>query len=288
MVILVVAGLAAVKGGIAVKQKIETRKNPVLDGDFIVAPPSTTEKNRNSLANVRGSLSKIAQTVKESTKRLSSKTTRQAQTTTTTSTSTSTATSTSTSTTKTHQHTPSSQQGEALYQSGQQVRLKYMTDPRLNGCTALVLQDFHDSVLVQFLEQQSDYDNYYESGMQLSHEHVEPLRDSASSSCRSSSSSDSIVGNDDTMVQVNATLNENSPIETTSASVIPLGTMIELHNLSAAHMNGLRGMVVAPTSNFVLANGRVAVQLYRKYGDTMNVQQKLISVKTDNCRIIRY
>jgi len=163
-----------------------------------------------------------------------------------------------------------------------------MTDPRLNGCTALVLQDFHDSVLVQFLEQQSDYDNYYESGMQLSHEHVEPLRDSASSSCRSSSSSDSIVGNDDTMVQVNATLNENSPIETTSASVIPLGTMIELHNLSAAHMNGLRGMVVAPTSNFVLANGRVAVQLYRKYGDTMNVQQKLISVKTDNCRIIRY
>lgn len=152
MVLLVTAGVAAVKGGIAVKQHVETRKNPRLDGDFITAPLSTTKNNdgqQGSLKqSLRGSWTKVAQSVK----RVSSQSSEPCKT----------------------------QEPVVHYEVGQEVRLKHMADARFNGRTALVMQQFGaKGVLVQFITVQH-YDDHFETGMQVLPENLEPIEASPS------------------------------------------------------------------------------------------------------------
>ena len=268
MVLLVTAGVAAVKGGIAVKQHIETRKNPKLDGDFITAPLSTkdgvSQRHKASLKHLRGSLTKI---VAQSVKRVSSKSV-------------------------TH---PSSvaepcpcktQEAVVHYELGQEVRLKHMADPRLNDRTALVMQHFGaKGVLVQFMsleskqqqqqqqqhqhEQDEDENDghYFETGMHVLPENLEPIEASPAI--------------DDNSSTTDTQKDQTHPM---------LGATIELQHLSAASQkNGLRGMIVVPPKNMVLGEGRVAVKVFDSNG-TISIGtedgKNLISVKPENCKVV--
>ncbi|CAB9526994.1 expressed unknown protein [Seminavis robusta] len=223
MVFLLSAGCMAVKGGIAAKKKIETRKNPTLDGDFIVAPLSTNGDSKRPLipAVMRRSLSKLTQSM---TSRSSSYS----------------------------DDADGEEENSGIFTMGQEVLLKNMKDSNLNGTRALVLQDCgrKRGVLVQFLEQKDGYDNYHETGSMLSHENMEAI------------------------------VAHNNTNDRTSSSAIPVGTLVELQNLSASsEKNGFRGMVVEPSNG--MAEGRVAVLLEGAGEGTL-----IVSVKPENCKTI--
>jgi len=229
-----VAGYAAVQGGMAAKHKLETRRHPNLNGDFIVAPPETKEdkQQRNSLTQVKRSISKLAQSVVRQT-------------------------SSSALHNKKKEQDVTTSARTSLYQTGQEVRLQNMQESHLNGMKALILQDFggNSGVLVQFLEQKQGHDNYHETGIKLHPENIMVLEEQ-----------------------------EEEQQHADSTTILPVGTLIELQNLSAHHNNGLRGTVVeSPTKNdLMVRDGRVAVQLVD--GD----DAKLLSIKLENCKVIAF
>lgn len=286
MVLLVTAGVAAVKGGIAAKQHIETRKNPTLDGDFITAPLSSAgttkgghykhEQRKTSWKdNIRTSLTNVARSVQVGT--ISTKVLQPSL----------------------PESGCKTRQPAVSYQLGQEVRLQYMSDSRLNGRTALVMQDFGpQGVLVQFtssLESQQqqqhadqedsvEINGLNETGIYVLPENLEPMEESTStSSCDAAGASSS------------------SPAATDSATTkvgtgLPHpGSFIELQHLSkASDKNGQRGIVVIPPMDMVLGKGRVAVKLFESNG-TISLEggegddgngQNLISVKLENCKVI--
>ena len=270
MVLVVAAGVAAVKGGIAVKQHIETRKNPTLDGDFITAPIDTlstatkdgSQRKANLKDKLRSSLTNAARTIQRGSASLPQ----------------------SFSQSRHQQKSPNPGQCKTRepivsYQLGQEVRLQHMSDPRLNGKMALVMQDFGPKgVLVQFMSSSEgivgEMNGFHESGLHVLPENLEPMLESTPIS--SPSPEAEAVASASTM--------------STECRTPCTGSVVELRNLStASDKNGLRGMVVVPPGNMVLGKGRVAVKLFENT-DTASLGVRtgngLISVKLENCKVV--
>jgi hypothetical protein len=147
MVVFVAVAYFAVQGGIAVKQKLETRRDPKIEGDFIVALPNHP-KEATLPQQMRRSFTNLA-------RRLSA----------------------SRPPTKEEQQQQQDAAADSTFLPGQEVVLKNMEDSNLNGTRALVMQDLGGSrgVLVQFLEKQEGYDNYHKTGIQLPAENLEAI-----------------------------------------------------------------------------------------------------------------
>lgn len=128
---------------------------------------------------------------------------------------------------------------EPEYEMGQEVWLQNMDETILNGTKALVLQDFGSKGVLVQFLTQKDGHDNYHESGIL----LQPRNIS------------------------------------TEAPSLAIGTAIELQDLKALHMNGLRGVVVEPAEGLIIKEGRVAVQLESS-------KTGVISVKIANCRVV--